>query len=228
MKTRILFVEDEPNLGYLIKENLEEQRFDVTHCSDGAQGRQLFFASSFDLCLFDVMLPEKDGFSLAREIRVVDKNIPIIFLTAKSLREDRIAGLKIGADDYITKPFSMEELVLRIQAILKRSGAVDAPIEVATHAIGSYQFKMAEQTLIYEREQRKLTYKEAELLRLLCVHKNALLQRDLALSVIWGESNFFNARSMDVFISRLRKYLAKDKRIEIVNVHGQGFRLIAP
>jgi len=172
-----------------------------------------------------VMLPKKDGFVLATEIREHSQRIPIIFLTAKSLKEDRIEGFKLGGDDYITKPFSLEELVLRIQAVLKRSAGV---VEAATprHEIGKFIFDYASQILRHDDKQHKLTVKEAELLKLLCVHKNDVLDRQIALKQIWGEDNYFNGRSMDVFISKLRKYLGEDSGIEIKNIHGRGFKLI--
>lgn len=223
---RILLIEDDPNLGYVIEENLQDHGFSVTRCGDGEEGKLAFFRSRPDLCLLDVMLPEKDGFSLARDIREVDQQTPIIFLTAKSLKEDRIAGFKIGGDDYVTKPFSMEELVLRIGAVLKRSHGLQADEQANSFKIGSFTFDFGKQILTGDQSSRKLTAKEAELLKLLCTHQNKLLERQLALQLIWGEDTFFNARSMDVFISRLRKYLNTDPKIEIVNVHGRGFKLL--
>lgn len=226
MSPKILLIEDDPNLGFILQENLELQGYAVERCADGEAGLQAFLKQTFDLCLLDVMLPKKDGFTLARELRKTSQEMPIIFLTAKSLKEDRIEGFKIGGDDYITKPFSMEELVLRIQAVLRRSKA--APFEKETASsfqIGSYIFNAEQQTLQHGEESQKLTAKEAELLRLLCLHMNEVLEREVALKLIWGEDNYFNARSMDVFISKLRKYLAADERIEIRNVHGKGFRL---
>lgn len=226
-QTRILLVEDDPNLGFLLQENLELQNFAVTLCDDGEAGLESFRQGEFDLCLLDVMLPKKDGFSLAKDIRRENDDVPIIFLTAKSLKEDRIEGFKIGCDDYITKPFSFEELVLRIFAVLKRSGKSSAADLQQTHfKLGKYAFDYNQQSLQSRGKVRKLTSKEAELLRLLCLHKNEVLERDVALRQIWGEDNFFNARSMDVFISKLRKYLAEDESIEIRNVHGRGFKLV--
>jgi DNA-binding response OmpR family regulator len=224
-KHKILLVEDDPNLGFLIQENLEMQGFEVRLCRDGEAGLAAYQEESFDLCLLDVMLPKKDGFVLATEIREHSQRIPIIFLTAKSLKEDRIEGFKLGGDDYMTKPFSLEELVLRIQAVLKRSaGAVEAAAN--RHEIGKYIFDGESQILRHGDKQHKLTAKEAELLKLLCVHKNSVLDRQTALKLIWGEDNYFNGRSMDVFISKLRKYLSEDRGIEIKNIHGKGFKLI--
>jgi len=224
-KHKILLVEDDPNLGFLIQENLEMQGYAVKLCRDGEAGLSAYQEESFDLCLLDVMLPKKDGFVLATEIRGHSQRIPIIFLTAKSLKEDRIEGFKLGGDDYITKPFSLEELVLRIQAVLKRSaGVVDSTTNC--HEIGKYIFDYESQTLRQGEKLHKLTAKEAELLKLLCVHKNNVLDRQIALKQIWGEDNYFNGRSMDVFISKLRKYLSEDRNIEIKNIHGKGFKLI--
>lgn len=226
-KTKILLVEDDPNLGFLLQENLEMQNFAVTLCDDGEAGLQSFQQDEYGLCLLDVMLPKKDGFALAKDIRRENDNVPIIFLTAKSLKDDRIEGFRAGCDDYVTKPFSLEELILRIRAVLKRSGQSNASESQQTRfKVGKYAFDADQQTLQIGEEVQKLTSKEAELLRLLCLKKNKVLERELALKQIWGEDNFFNARSMDVFISKLRKYLAKDETIEIRNVHGRGFKLV--
>jgi len=223
---KILLIEDDPNLGLILQENLQLQGFEVELCVDGEEGRTSFLQNQFDLCLLDVMLPKKDGFTLAGEIRKINQDIPIIFLTAKSLKEDRIEGFKIGGDDYITKPFSMEELLLRIQAVLKRSRHSTVEEKQKFFSIGDYEFDAEKQVLLNQNKKQKLTYKEAELLRLLCLHKNAIMERELALKLIWGDDNFFNGRSMDVFITKLRKYLKKDNRIQIVNVHGKGFKLV--
>ncbi len=223
---KILLIEDDPNLGLILQENLQLQGFEVELCVDGEEGRTSFLQNQFDLCLLDVMLPKKDGFTLAGEIRKINQDIPLIFLTAKSLREDRIEGFKIGGDDYITKPFSMEELLLRIQAVLKRSQHSTVEGNQKIFSIGDYEFDTGKQVLQNQNKKQKLTYKEAELLRLLCLHKNTIMERELALKLIWGDDNFFNGRSMDVFITKLRKYLKKDNRIQIVNVHGKGFKLV--
>jgi DNA-binding response OmpR family regulator len=223
----ILLIEDDPNLGFILQENLELQGYTVERCADGEEGLHAFLRKKFDLCLLDVMLPKKDGFTLAREIRKINQDLPIIFLTAKSLKEDRIEGFKIGGDDYIVKPFSMEELALRIQAVLRRSKPVRQENK-ASHvfAIGEYIFDFDQLTLQRGERAQKLTAKEAELLRLLCLHVNEVLEREVALKLIWGEDSYFNARSMDVYITKLRKYLKDDSRIEIRNVHGKGFRLM--
>ncbi len=224
---RILLVEDDPNLGYVLQENLELKGYDVTRCADGEEGLEIYLKERFDLCLIDVMLPKKDGFTLAKDIRKTGQEVPIIFLTAKSLKEDRIEGFKVGGDDYVVKPFSMEELGLRIRAVLKRSTKSALEIgEVENFSIGQYVFDYKRQTLGIGEKAVKLTSKEAELLRLLCLHRNEVMEREVALRLIWGEDNYFNARSMDVFITKLRKYLGEDSSIEIKNVHGQGFRLL--
>jgi DNA-binding response OmpR family regulator len=224
---RILLVEDDPNLGYVLQENLELKGYDVTRCADGEEGLEIYLKERFDLCLIDVMLPKKDGFTLAKDIRKTGQEVPIIFLTAKSLKEDRIEGFKVGGDDYVVKPFSMEELGLRIRAVLKRSTKSAPEIgEVENFSIGQYVFDYKRQTLGIGEKAVKLTSKESELLRLLCLHRNEVMEREVALRLIWGEDNYFNARSMDVFITKLRKYLGEDSSIEIKNVHGQGFRLL--
>jgi len=225
-KIHILLVEDDPNLGMILEESLEMQGYIVTLCVDGQSGQDEFFKGNFDLCLIDVMLPKKDGFSLAKDIRTVNEAVPILFLTAKAMKEDRIEGFKIGGDDYITKPFSMEELLLRIQAVLKRSGRESVQEKGDRFSLGEYILNYEKKELIRRGKIRKLTHKEAELLRLLCLYLNQILERDMALNLIWGDNSVFNARSMDVYISKLRKYLKEDKRIEIMNVHGRGFRLI--
>ncbi len=223
----ILLLEDDANLGFILQEHLELEGYSVTLCTNGEEGSRAFRARRFDLCLVDVMMPRKDGFSFAREVRKNDQQTPLIFLTAKSLKEDRIEGFRIGCDDYVTKPFSMEELMLRIRAVLKRAkpavepGPLTEPI-----TIGKYLFDHGRQMLQLKDEKKKLTSREADLLRLLCTHMNNVLERDEALRTLWGSDSFFNGRSMDVFISRLRKYLQKDKNVEILNVHGKGFKLV--
>lgn len=223
---RILLVEDDPNLGMVLEESLEMQDYIVTLCVDGQTGQAEFFKGNYDLCLIDVMLPKKDGFTLAKDIRTVNEAVPILFLTAKAMKEDRIEGFRIGGDDYITKPFSMEELLLRIQAVLKRSGRESSREERDRFSLGEFILNYKKRELIRREKIRKLTHKEAELLRLLWLYSNQILERDTALNLIWGDNSVFNARSMDVYISKLRKYLKEDKRIEILNVHGRGFRLI--
>ena len=228
---KILLVEDDQNFGDVLKSYLEMHEFDVMLATDGVQGLESYKRDQFDLCIFDVMMPKKDGFTLAKEIRETDAEMPIIFLTAKNLKEDVLEGFKIGADDYISKPFNSEELLLRIQAILKRSKKQADPMEdVREFTIGNYHFNYPLRILTYkdskDEHKEKLSPKEAHLLRLFCIYKNDVLTRSEALTKIWGEDNYFTARSMDVFVTKLRKYLKKDDKIEIVNIHGNGFRLI--
>jgi DNA-binding response OmpR family regulator len=224
---KILLLEDDANLGFILQEHLELEGYAVTLCTNGVEGSKALGSCRYDLCLVDVMMPKKDGFSFAREMRKTDQVTPLIFLTAKSLKEDRIEGFKIGCDDYVTKPFSMEELMLRIRAVLKRAKAAAEPeTPRGPFQIGKYLFDHEKQILRLKEEQKKLTAREADLLRLLCTHMNGVLERDDALRTLWGNDSFFNGRSMDVFISRLRKYLQKDKNVEILNVHGKGFKLV--
>jgi DNA-binding response OmpR family regulator len=223
----ILLVEDDPNLGSLLKEYLEAKDFNTTLAVNGKQGYERFREGGYDLCLLDVMMPVKDGFTLAREIRKEDKNIPIIFLTAKSMKEDAIEGFNMGADDYITKPFSMEELQARIKAVLRRSkGQAMLMAEQKEYVVGQYKFNHPKQLLEGFGKQQKLTTREAELMKLLAQHLNDVVDRSYVLKTIWGDDNYFNGRSMDVYIARLRKYLKEDPSIEIVNVHGRGFKLL--
>jgi DNA-binding response OmpR family regulator len=223
----ILLLEDDTNLGILIEEHLCLNGFKVVRCLDGEQGLTKFSEGEFDLCLVDVMMPKLDGFGFAEKVRSEDSEIPIMFLTAKSLKEDKIKGFKIGCDDYLTKPFSIEELLLRVRAILKRTrnGGVEKSLPT-TFQVGKYTFDYRRQTLAIKSKQYRLTAKEADLLRLLCLNLNQTLQRETALKQIWGEESYFNSRSMDVFVSRLRKYLKDDPRVEIMSVHGAGFRLV--
>jgi DNA-binding response OmpR family regulator len=223
----ILLLEDDPNLGRIVKESLEREGFAVTLCADGEAGLEAFAGEACDLCLVDVMMPRVDGFAFARELRRRDRTVPLIFLTARSLTEDRIEGFRLGGDDYVTKPFSMEELVLRIRAVLRRAGtggAAGGP-DGDVHALGEYEFDARQQVLRRAGEERRLTDRESELLALLCRHRDEVLDRGLALRRIWGDDSYHNSRSMDVFVSRLRKYLADDPRISIRAVHGRGFRL---
>jgi DNA-binding response OmpR family regulator len=228
-KYRILLVEDDTNLGHVLQDSLELQDFSVTLCKDGEEAHSIFFKKPFDLCLIDVMLPKKDGFTLAEDIRKSNQDIPILFLTARSMKEDRIQGFKIGGDDYITKPFNMEELVLRILAVLKRSRGQDpGKKEQTKFTLSNYIFDYETRTLKLKRGRKKmdLTHKEAELLRLLCLHKNQVLERSNAMRHIWGDDSYFIARSMDVYISKLRKYLKDDPNVKIDTIHGTGFKLI--
>ena len=224
---RILIVEDDINLGSILCEFLILKDFQVDLCKDGEEGLAKFKTTDYGLCLLDVMMPKKDGFTLAKEIRNVNKSVPIIFLTAKSMQNDKIEGLKLGADDYITKPFNTEELLLRIHAILKRSSSVNGSRNGTTYNIGKYIFDYTKRELKFKRGVQSLTYKEAELLRLLCENKNNILRRELALKEIWTEETYFTSRSMDVYITKLRNYLKNDRSIQIENVHGIGFKLIS-
>lgn len=226
-RLKILLCEDDENLGMLLREFLQAKGFNADLCSDGEKGYKAFVKSQYDLCVLDVMMPKMDGFTLAQEIRVVNADVPIIFLTAKALKEDILEGFKIGADDYITKPFSMEELVSRIGAILRRvKGKKDK--DVTMYRIGKFSFDTQKQVLVMDDKQKKLTTKESELLALLCSHANQILERNFALKTIWVDDNYFNARSMDVYITKLRKLLKDDPSIEIINIHGKGYKLISP
>lgn len=226
-KLRILLCEDDENLGMLLREYLQAKGYATDLCPDGECGYKAFMKETYDLCILDVMMPKKDGFTLAQEIRQANTEIPIIFLTAKTLKEDVLEGFKIGADDYITKPFSMEELTFRIEAILRRvRGKKNKGSNL--YKIGKFTFDTQKQLLTIDGRQTKLTTKESELLALLCAHANEILQRDFALKTIWIDDNYFNARSMDVYITKLRKHLKEDDSIEIINIHGKGYKLIAP
>jgi len=201
--------------------------FGVRLCTNGEEGFAAWKKGTFDLCLVDVMMPRKDGFSFARDVRSLDRDIPLIFLTARAMKEDRIEGLKIGADDYLTKPFSMEELLLRIRAVLRRSGARGGENGAASSfTLGAFTFDAAQRTLARGKHVRRLTSREADLLRLLCLAVNSTLDRGAALRELWGDDSYFNSRSMDVFVSRLRRYLRADPSVEIQNVTGKGLRLV--
>jgi len=226
-KQSILLCEDDENLGMLLREYLQAKGYNAELCVDGDAGYKAFLKVKFDICVLDVMMPIKDGFTLAAEIRAANPEIPIIFLTAKTLKEDILEGFKIGADDYITKPFSMEELVFRIEAVLRRVCGKKSK-ESTMYKIGRFQFDTQKQLLTMGDQQTKLTTKESELLSLLCAHANEILQRDFALKTIWIDDNYFNARSMDVYITKLRKHLKADDSIEIINIHGKGYKLITP
>jgi two-component system OmpR family response regulator len=223
---QILLVEDDFNLGFVIQDSLKSEGFKVHLAKDGKEGLLQFNKEKYDLCLLDVMMPKKDGFSLAEDIRKTDSAVPIVFLTARGLAEDKIKGFKLGADDYITKPFSNEELVLRIKAILKRHPQMqEQSADKSKIAIGKYLFDFANYELKFEEKKRKLTKREAELLKLFCEHRGQLLERELIANMIWGDDSYFVGRSMDVFITKLRKYLSDDPALSIINVHGVGFRL---
>ena len=222
--TKILLVEDDPNLGTILQDYLRVKGFEPELHRDGADGLAAFRRNEYHLCLLDVMMPKMDGFELAREIRQVNTQVPIIFLTAKSMKEDTIEGLKLGADDYLTKPFSMEELLLRIQAVLRRTQRPDP--EQATYTFGSFTFDYEQRLLTRGQETTKLTSKEAELLKVLAQDINQTVDRTKALKLIWKDDSYFNARSMDVYIAKLRKYLKPDENVQLLTVHGQGFKLI--
>ena len=226
-KLSILLCEDDENLGMLLREYLNAKGYNAELCPDGEAGYKAFLKNKYDLCVLDVMMPKKDGFMLAQEIRQTNSDIPIIFLTAKTLKEDVLEGFKIGADDYLTKPFSMEELTFRIEAILRRVRGKKNK-ESSVYKIGNFTFDTQKQILTINGQQTKLTTKESELLALLCAHANEILQRDFALKTIWIDDNYFNARSMDVYITKLRKHLREDSSIEIINIHGKGYKLIIP
>ena len=222
---KILVVEDDPSLGYVIEDNLKVRGYEVTRCTDGEQGKKTFDGSSFDLCVLDVMLPKVDGFSLARHIREKNPEVPVLFLTAKTMTEDRLEGFRTGADDYITKPFSLEELFYRIEVFLRRSQS-SATTDGVLH-VGEFQFDPFSFTLRHKSADvgKTLTQKEAEVLKLLYRNRDRVLRREEILTEVWGDDDYFMGRSMDVFISKLRKYLKTDPDIQIVNYHGVGFRL---
>ena len=226
-KLNILLCEDDENLGMLLREYLQAKGYNAELCPDGEAGYKAFIKGKYDICVFDVMMPKKDGFTLAKEVRAVNAEVPIMFLTAKNLKDDVFEGFKIGADDYITKPFSMEELTLRMEAILRRIRGKKSR-EVTVYEIGKFNFDSKKQILSIGDKSTKLTTKESELLALLCAHQNEILQRDFALKSIWIDDNYFNARSMDVYITKLRKHLKDDPSVEIINIHGKGYKLIVP
>ncbi len=227
-KIKILLAEDDSNLGTLLKNYLNAKNYDTTLCVNGSQSLETCLSGSYGLCILDIMMPEMDGLTLAKEIRLVKPEAPIIFLTAKNQKEDILEGFKTGADDYITKPFSMEELLYRIEALLRRTSGSGSSVNKKDdkYLVGSYTFDPLKQILYYKEIPTKLTTKESELLELLCKHGNEILERNFALKTIWIDDNYFNARSMDVYITRLRKYLKEDSTIKILNVHGKGYKLI--
>ena len=223
---KVLLAEDDKNLGAVLKAYLEAKGYQTTLCINGKEAFDIFNKKKVDFCIVDVMMPVKDGFTLAQEIRKLDRHIPILFLTAKSLQEDKIRGFEIGGDDYLTKPFSMEELLMRMKAILRRVNEGSVTESKSTiYKMGKLTFDYNRQLLTSLSGEIKLTSKEAELLRLLCESANNVLDRSVALNRIWQDDSYFNARSMDVYITKLRKYLSGDPRVEILNVHGIGFKL---
>lgn len=226
-RPKILLTEDDHNLGTLLAEYLELKGYSVNLCIHGKAGFIAFQKEPFDICILDVMMPQKDGFTLAKEIRSINSKIPIIFLTAKSLKEDKIEGFNLGADDYITKPFSMEELLLRIKAILRRvHNGNQMTASIKQFKIGKFMLDSKEQTLTFGKKIQHLTTKESELLKMLCMNLNEVSKRDMLLKTIWLNDGYFAARSMDVFITKLRKLLEADPNVEIINIHGIGFKLI--
>lgn len=225
-KAKLLVVEDDPNLGDILKEYLEMKGYEPTLCRDGEEGWNKFKKDKYDLCLLDIMMPKKDGFTLAKEIKKVQENLPILFLTAKNQKDDIIEGLKIGADDYLTKPFSMEELLLRITAILRRTQKSTEISALKTYTFGDFVLHYDEQVIEGPEGRHKLTSKENELIRLLASEINKLVNRSHALKQIWGDDSYFNARSMDVYLSKIRKILKDDPKVQIITIHGEGFKMI--
>lgn len=224
---KILLVEDDPNLGMLLQDYLQlKGKFDVVLSKDGEEGLKAFTKDTFDLCIFDVMMPKKDGFTLGKDVRKLNQTVPIIFATAKSMIEDKTQAFNLGGDDYITKPFRIEELLLRITALLKRTSSDHDEEQPTKFSIGKYSFDYVMQVITNGESQQKISTKEADLLRLLCIKKNDVLTREEALLSIWHDDNYFNGRSMDVFLSKLRKYLKDDPQVEILNVHGKGYKLL--
>ncbi len=225
-KANILLVEDDKNLAFVLTDYLSISGYNIQHAEDGFAGLELFKNGKFDICILDVMMPLKDGFTLAEEIRVINETVPIIFLTAKTMKEDKIRGFKTGGDDYLTKPFSTEELSLRIEAILRRTRYSLLNGEKETvYSLGKYTFDYSNQILKGPSGEKRLTKKEAEVLRLLCINKNKILRREIALKMIWGEDDYFMGRSMDVYITKLRKFLSEDPAVSITNIHRTGFML---
>ena len=225
MKIKILLVEDDTNLGFIIADSLKSDGYDVTLKTDGVEGFKAFNDSDFHLCIFDVMMPKKDGLTLAKEVRNMDKNIPILFLTAKSNDQDKVEGFKSGGDDYLTKPFNVEELQLRVAALLKRVNIQPEAKDKDIYDIGSYKFDTINYSLKQLEFEKILTKKEAQILKILCKFVNQVVAREVVLNGVWGQDDYFVGRSLDVFITKLRKYLKHDERIQITNVHGIGFKL---
>ncbi|MCX6231008.1 MAG: response regulator transcription factor [Bacteroidetes bacterium] len=226
-KIKVLLAEDDPNLGNLLKTYLEAKGFPTQLCNNGQIAFDVFKTNDFNFCIVDVMMPIKDGFTLVKDIRKLDKKVPVLFLTAKNMQEDKLKGFQIGADDYITKPFSMEELLMRMEAILRRTQEAEKQHPVDNFFnIGKYYFDFNRQILSIEGREQKLTSKETDLLMILCQNANDVVDRSVALNKIWKDDSYFNARSMDVYITKLRKYLKEDPQIELLNVHGVGFKLI--
>ena len=228
-KIKLLLAEDDKNLGSILKTYLQAKGYETTLCANGKIALEEFKRGDFEFCILDIMMPVMDGFTLAKEIRKIDKKVPILFLTAKNMQEDKIHGFEVGADDYLTKPFSMEELKMRIQAIMRRYKEANAnKPKDHVYRFGKFVYDYDRQILSINGKQTKLTSKEAELLRMLCDNMNDVLDRSVALNKIWFDASYFNARSMDVYITKLRKYLKDDPDVELINVHGIGFKLVVP
>lgn len=225
MKVKILLVEDDTSLGFIISDQLKAEGYDVTLCTDGAEGFQRFTEDSFHMCIFDVMMPKKDGFTLAKDVRKLNDNVPILFLTAKSNDEDKLEGFRSGGDDYLTKPFNSEELLLRVAAMLRRVNIEAEPRNTDVFAIGEYVFDTINYELKHPNFEKTLTKKEAQILAILCKFMNQVVAREIVLTGVWGHDDYFVGRSLDVFITKLRKYLKEDASIQITNVHGIGFKL---
>lgn len=224
-KFKILYTEDDETLAFLTKDNLEQNHYEVIHCADGKSALEIFKKDNFDICVFDIMMPKMDGFELTAEIRKTNMDIPVIFLSAKTLKEDRIKGLRLGADDYLIKPFSIEELLLKIEIFLKRSQKINT-LEPTMYEIGKYQFDSKNFLIFNSTEKISLTQRESDLLKLFLNNKNLVLKREEILKSLWGDDDYFMGRSLDVFISRLRKILAQEKGISIENLHGIGFKFV--
>ena len=224
---KILLAEDDSNLGFVVQDNLKSEGYQVTLCPDGEVALKTFASEHFDLCILDVMMPKKDGFAVAETIRDVNKEVPIVFLTAKTMQTDKVKGFTLGADDYITKPFDFQEFLLRVESILRRTKVLTQQEEekIESYIIGEYNFDIKNQILSHSKEDKKLTKKETRILSFLCEHINDIAPRELILKNIWGTDDYFSGRSMDVFISKLRKYLLFDQKIQIMNIHGVGFKL---
>jgi len=225
MNAKILLVEDDASLGFVISDYLKSAGYNVTLCYDGVEAMKMFGEKSFHLGVFDVMMPRKDGFTLAMEIRKIDKNMPILFLTAKSMTEDKIAGFKAGGDDYLTKPFSFDEFELRIQSLLKRINIHVVVEEPTVYKLGTFEFNCEEHTIIGRTEKKTLTKKENQILKILCKNMNQVVAREIVLTAVWGQDDYFVGRSLDVFITKIRKYLKEDESVQILNIHGVGFKL---
>ena len=228
MNAKILLVEDDTSLGFVISDHLKNLGYEVTLCCDGVEAIQRFNQEKFHLGIFDVMMPKKDGFTLAQEIRKVDKEVPILFLTAKSMTEDKVAGFKAGGDDYLTKPFNFDEFELRIHSLLKRVNLDLVEDQMTGFQIGKFHFDSEQHEVKLDKETKNLTKKENQILAILAKNKNKVIAREILLTAVWGQDDYFVGRSLDVFITKLRKYLAGDEKVQILNIHGVGFKLECP